>query len=54
MARVPKKTPKLKLRVTVSSEVKDYSKDPYFVKKAEEARKFLEKHPVPEKLLRNK
>lgn len=29
-----------------------YDNDPYFLRKAEEAKKFLEEHPIPEELLR--
>jgi len=34
----------------VSDKVKDRSNDPYFVKKAEEAKEFLHKHPLPDHL----
>ncbi|SHN30484.1 hypothetical protein SAMN05216524_10939 [Mucilaginibacter sp. OK098] len=34
----------------ISDKVKDRSNDPYFVKKAEEAKAFLHKHPLPEHL----
>jgi hypothetical protein len=34
----------------VSDKVKDRSNDPYFVKKAEEAKEFLRKHPLPDHL----
>jgi hypothetical protein len=53
MARIPKRKPKLK-GVTVSSEVKDYSKDPYFVKKTEESKKVLEKYGFPKEMLPKK
>ncbi len=36
----------------VSDKVKDRGNDPYFVKKAEEAKEFLRKHPIPEELLK--
>jgi hypothetical protein len=36
--------------VIVSDKVKDRSKDPYFVKKAEEAKEFLRIHPLPDHL----
>jgi len=36
----------------ISDKVKDRSNDPYFVKKAEEAKAFLRKHPIPEHLLK--
>ena len=32
----------------VSDKVKDRSNDPYFVKKAEQAKEFLQKHPLPD------
>lgn len=54
MSRIPKRKPKTKLRVTVSSEVKDYGNDPFVIKKANETQKFLEKHPFPEELLHKK
>ncbi len=38
--------------VVVSSEVKDYSNDPFFVKKAEEAEAFLNKHGLPKELVK--
>ncbi|WP_192910098.1 hypothetical protein [Mucilaginibacter ginsenosidivorax] len=34
----------------ISDKVKDRSNDPYFVKKAEEAKEFLRKHPLPDHL----
>ena len=34
--------------------VKDYSDDPFFVKKAEESKAFLEKHGFPKDLLTKK
>ena len=34
--------------------VKDYDNDPYFLKKDEQSRVFLEKHGFPEELLRKK
>jgi hypothetical protein len=40
--------------IIVVKELKDYSKDPYFVKKAEKAREFLEKHPLPESMTKKK
>ncbi len=36
----------------ISNEVTDYSKDPFFIKKAEESQKFLEEHGFPEELLK--
>jgi hypothetical protein len=34
----------------VSDKVKDRSNDPFFVKKAEEAKEFMRKHPLPDHL----
>lgn len=45
-----KKLPKFKIFAEIDNTVRDHEKDPYFVKKAEEAKKFLEKHGLPEKL----
>lgn len=36
------------IKITIVKEMRDYSKDPYFVKKAEEMKEFLKKHPIPE------
>lgn len=38
----------------VSDKVKDYGNDPYFVKKADESKAFLEKHGFPEQLMPKK
>jgi hypothetical protein len=38
--------------VSLSSEVKDYSNDPTFLKRAQEAKEFLEKVGFPEELLK--
>jgi hypothetical protein len=35
---------------TVSEKVKDRGNDPYFIKKTEEAKEFLHKHPLPDHL----
>jgi hypothetical protein len=35
---------------TISDKVKDRSNDPFFVKKTEEAKEFLRKHPIPDHL----
>jgi len=34
----------------VSDKVKDRSNDPFFIKKAKEAKEFLQKHPFPDHL----
>lgn len=34
-------------KVTISDQVKDYSNDPTIIKRAQEAKEFLEKHPFP-------
>ena len=36
------------------AKVKDYGNDPFFVKKAEESKTFLEKHGFPKELLLKK
>jgi hypothetical protein len=36
----------------ISDKVKDRSNDPYFIKKAEEAKEFLRKHPIPDHLIK--
>lgn len=36
------------------AKVKDYGNDPFFVKKAEESKAFLEKHGIPKELLLKK
>lgn len=46
-----KKTTREKPKAKVSSKVKDYGNDPYFVKKAKESKEFLEKHGFPKDLL---
>lgn len=35
--------------ITVDPNMRDYNKDPYFIKKAEKARAFIEKHGLPKK-----
>jgi hypothetical protein len=32
--------------------MRDYSKDPFVIRKNEEARAFIAKHPIPEELLK--
>jgi hypothetical protein len=41
-------------RAKNSGKVKDYGNDPFFVKKAEESKEFLEKHGFPKDLLLKK
>jgi hypothetical protein len=36
--------------ITVDPNMRDYSKDPFFVKKAERAREFIAKHGLPKDL----
>lgn len=43
-------TEKSNSNAIVSDKVKDRSNDPFFVKKAEEAKAFLKKHPLPDHL----
>lgn len=45
-----KKMPKVK----VSKKVGSYANDPFFIKKAEAAKAFLDKHGVPKELLTKK
>ena len=50
-----KKQTKIKLPkgFTINPELNHkYDNEPYFLRKAEEAKKILEKHPIPEKILR--
>lgn len=35
--------------ITINPEMRDYSKEPFFIKKAEKARAFIEKHRLPKK-----
>jgi hypothetical protein len=35
----------------ISDKVKDYGNDPFFIKKAQESKEFLEKHGFPKELL---
>jgi len=41
-------------KVTVSKSVKDYGTDPFFVKKANQSQKFLEKNGFPKEVLNKK
>lgn len=50
MAATIKKTAKSKSAI-VSDKVKDYGKDPFFVKKAKQSKAFLEKHGFPQELI---
>jgi hypothetical protein len=36
--------------VIVSDKVRSYADEPYFVQKAEKAKEFLSKHPIPDHL----
>jgi hypothetical protein len=38
----------------ISSEVKDYGNDPFFVKKADDSQKFLEEHGFPKEFLKHR
>jgi hypothetical protein len=35
----------------ISDKVKDYGNDPFFIKKAQDSKEFLEKHGFPKELL---
>jgi hypothetical protein len=41
---------KNKIEIPVKKDMRDYSNDPYFVKKAEKAAAFLKKHGLPKQL----
>lgn len=43
-----KKTVKRQYAGTVNPNLKSYANDPFFLKKAEQAKEFLRKHGVPE------
>ena len=43
-----------KVKVDDSKSVRDYGNDPYFVKKANKSKAFLEKHGFPKELLAKK
>jgi len=36
--------------IIVSDQVRSYAGEPYFVKKAEDAKEFMRKHPLPDHL----
>jgi hypothetical protein len=38
-------------KAVISNKVKDYGNDPFFVKKANQSKEFLEKHGFPKELL---
>jgi len=46
-----KQTKRKRAKVKGGSKVKDYGNDPFFVKKAEDSKAFLEKHGFPKDLL---
>jgi hypothetical protein len=41
------------LNVDVDDDVKDYSKDPFFVKKRERAKEVIDKYGIPEHFLKS-
>ena len=43
-----------KASVKVSNKVKNYGNDPFFVKKADESKVFLEKHGFPKEIMERK
>jgi hypothetical protein len=49
-----KKNQKSKINAIISKEVKDYGNDPFFIKKANESKAFLEKHGFPEELMKKR
>jgi hypothetical protein len=49
-----KKVKKIKpYKGTISSSVKDYSKDPFVIRKNEQAQKTIEKYGLPKELITN-
>ena len=55
LSETKKKSPKNKpVKAKNNRKVKDYGNDPFFVKKAEESKAFLEKHGFPKDLLLKK
>ncbi len=56
MQQLPKKKNQKKVAINaiISSDVKDYGNDPFFIKKANESKDFLEKHGFPEELMKNR
>lgn len=40
--------------VIISNEVRDYGNEPFFVKKADDSKKFLEEHGFPEAFIKHK
>lgn len=49
-----KKSQKVNIAANISSDVKDYGNDPFFIKKANESKIFLEKNGFPEGLLKKR
>jgi hypothetical protein len=45
---------KHEVKVTIVKNMRDYSQDPFFVKKTESAKAFLKKHPLPPSEKKNK
>ena len=43
-----------KINAIISSEIKDYGNDPFFIKKANESKIFLEKHGFPKELMKGR
>ncbi len=49
-----RKVPKANISAKISNDVKDYGKDPVFVKRADESKAFLEKNGFPKELLKRR
>jgi hypothetical protein len=49
-----KKQIKRQSHITVVDEIRDYGNDPYFKKKDERAKAFLEKNPLPKEFLKKR
>ena len=52
MSTVKKAAPDTLHTDVISDKVRNYADEPYFVKKAEKAKKFLLEHPIPARYLK--
>lgn len=51
MAVIKKNKGKVRTSIQIDKSMKDYSNDPVFVRKAEEAKAFLKEHGLPKELV---
>lgn len=49
-----KNVSKPSIKAKISNDVKDYGNDPFFIKKANDSKAFLEKNGFPEELLKKR